>query len=61
MEQRHPFQQMILELDIYTLKSESRQKINSEQITDQKLLEESIGEKLDDTGYGDDFLDTPKV
>ena len=36
-------------------------KINSEQITNHKLVEESTGEKLDDTGYGDDFLDTPKA
>ena len=44
-------------------------KINSKWITDLnvkcktiKLLEENIGENLDDLGYGDDFLDkTPKV
>ena len=44
-------------------------KINSKRITGLnikcktiKLLEENIGENLDDLGYGDDFLDkTPKV
>ena len=44
-------------------------KINSKWITDLnvkcqtiKLLEVNIGENLDDSGYGDDFLDTtPKA
>ena len=41
-------------------------KINSKQIKslngELKLLEENIGEKLHDIGFGDDFLDmTPKA
>ena len=66
------FQQIVLEqLDIHMQKNESRHrpdtlhknclkldqrlKIKCKTI---KLLEDKIGENLDDFGYGDDFLDT---
>lgn len=55
--------------DIHMLRNESRQtpfpKIDSKWITDlsikhkaKKLLEDNIGRKLNDSGYGNTFLDT---